>query len=62
MIFIVRGQQAVWTWTAYDSNRLKLEPGQGIPGNPKAAVCAYRLEGSTLLVTGCDYSMQLTRI
>lgn len=61
-IFITGNRQAVWKWTAYDGNRLKLEPGQGIPGNPSAAVCAYRLEGSTLHVTNCDYSMQLTRL
>ncbi len=60
-IFVVRGVQAVWKWTAYDGNRLKLEPGPGIPGSPSSAICDYQLDGSTLRVTGCDYAMQLTR-
>lgn len=61
-IFVVRGTQAVWKWTTYDDNRLKLEPGPGIPGSPPAAVCNYQLDGPKLRVTGCDYAMQLTRV
>ncbi|PDT38160.1 hypothetical protein CO671_01820 [Rhizobium sp. M10] len=61
-IFVVKGTQAVWKWTTYDDNRLKLEPGPGIPGSPPAAVCNYQLDGSKLRVAGCDYAMQLTRM
>lgn len=60
-VIFTQGRQAIWTWTTYDGNRLKLEPGQGIPGNPPAAMCAYRLEGITLHITNCEYAMQLTR-
>lgn len=61
-IFVIQGRQAVWKWTTYDGNRLKLDPGESGLGMPPAAVCGYRLDGSTLHVTDCDYSMRLTRI
>lgn len=60
-VFVIQGTQAVWNWTTYDGNRLKLEPGAGLIG-PSSAVCDYELDDSNLRVTGCDYAMQLTRM
>lgn len=61
-IFFIRGVQAIWTWSTFDGNRLKLEPTPGVPGPPPSAVCTYQLDGSMLRVTGCRYTMQLTRM
>ncbi|SOC48177.1 hypothetical protein SAMN05892877_14121 [Rhizobium subbaraonis] len=60
-VFVINGTQAIWKWATYDGNRLKLEPGPGVLG-VSAAVCDYKLDGSSLRVTGCDYAMQLTRV
>jgi hypothetical protein len=60
-IIVIGGQQAIWKWSTYDDNRLKLEPGPGVLG-VSSAMCNYQLNGASLRVTGCDYAMQLTRI
>ncbi|RWD32042.1 MAG: hypothetical protein EOS22_03305 [Mesorhizobium sp.] len=59
-VIVMHGQQAIWKWSSYEGNRLKLEPDSGMIG-VSSAMCDYQLNGSNLRVTGCEYAMQLTR-
>lgn len=60
-VIVIHGQQAIWKWSTYAGNRLKLEPDPGMIG-VSSAMCDYQLNGSSLRVTGCEYAMQLTRL
>lgn len=60
-VFTVKGKQTIWKWTAYETNRLKLEPEQGISDDQKAQMCNYLFDGDVLQLTDCDFSISLTR-
>ncbi|WP_454700899.1 hypothetical protein [Agrobacterium burrii] len=61
-IIVIRGTQAIWNWSTFDGNRLKLEPTPGVPGPPPSAVCGFELTATKLNVTDCPYRMRLNRI
>lgn len=61
LIFISGGKQSLWAWQKVGDDRLKLDPGAGLPGT-RPAVCRYVLADTKITLEDCHLKMTLTRI